>query len=704
MNIYRIGASIVKLVLLIILVCASSLATQAQQPRLLDQPPAEQPQSSVAVDSMAPLTATNLITGTWNSSLNNQLQVPGTIKKLYVDDHDRLYVTGSFNYLNNQEFNGLASWDGNTWQGYGLQPDDRDTIYAMNTYHDQLIVGGEFKTLAGQPRNGIARWNGTAFEGFGSGFQGVSAPYDYSERPKVYDLDVVSDTLYITGSFTSFNQLAVNALLAWQPTGYRKVAEIEGGLYQFSATNSKMLVTGRFSSIGNMGAADFALWQDGAWMNPWVPSWAPWGSETFVLSDTFYTRGYEVYYPFFTSIYRWENNTWVTDSKISEGSAIDLVQWNGQLFSVSNAKLWQRTSFDWSVINLPITIYKIADMAASSTGIYLAGEFEINNQRSQLVFWDGTTVHDVASTFKRETIRSIGNLQGRPIIISGDHNTIQRWNGIAWQYFGQFASDDELITIDNDNTYLAGSSIRRFEPNSNLTTLFIPLIPQTSQINWTVSGSELIGNIYSGTIDYQTTSNIIAIKGKQWRQLLNQNPSSYPLPYIYVVGQKIYSIDNWQSGITLSFWNGTAWQKLTTLPYPNIYIYSLVPQAVTWRGNLYFLYENELRRFDSGSNTLITVARFDDVPLVLRATPEHMYVAGRFTKINNQSIGHMARWNGSTWQGFADAPNGTVEKMAVTSRYIHIGGNFTRVGNIPSLGIASVDLAIYRQYIPQVGK
>ncbi|MFD3166167.1 hypothetical protein [Herpetosiphon sp. NSE202] len=98
--------------------CLSSLTIHAQS--IPNKPDAQQS-----------LNPSNLINGTWDTSLHNSLAIPGTISNLHLDANNRLYMAGNFNYLNGELVNGLASWDGTSWQGYGLQANDVDTINAV---------------------------------------------------------------------------------------------------------------------------------------------------------------------------------------------------------------------------------------------------------------------------------------------------------------------------------------------------------------------------------------------------------------------------------------------------------------------------------------------------------------------------------------------------------------------------------------------
>ncbi|WP_110513387.1 hypothetical protein [Herpetosiphon llansteffanensis] len=692
-----------------------NLPTQARQSTTLaDDSSYEQQLVAHSLSQIAPLTTSSVITGTWNTTLQNNLQIPGTISKLYVDENDRLYVTGGFNYLNGQEVNGLASWNGTAWQGYGLQPNDSGAIYTLTSYHDQLIVGGAFRQFAGQTMNGIARWNGTAFESFGTGFRGTSDFYDYSNIPKVHDLDVVSDTLYVSGNFSQFNDLVVNSLLAWQPTGYRKVANIDSSLYQFAATDEAVVVSGEVLSIDQTAIDYFARWQQGVWNNLPVPEYVYPAQETHVLSNTFYIRQPIYDQGAKTKIYHWAANTWVADPSLITGSARDLVEFDQQLYAATNTQLWQRSNAGWNSVNLPMEIASISAIEASSNGIYLAGSFTLNGQASQLVFWDGNNLTNLATATTHRWVSDLADLQNQPLIIDSSWQAAH-WNGSNWHDLRKVPYFAKLLTTQDAQTYLVGSSpftttsnlasaIWQFEPTGSLNA---PVMLDGFNLTWAISGTDVLASLYSGTINNQAISGTVAINHDQWRPFI----PSYTNGNVYRAGEHIYSLridgDRGSWLIEISFWNGTSWQYLTAWQQfdqrPNV-------QITVWNNELYLLYNNELRRLDFDSASLITVASFDDVPLALRSTADYLYVAGKFNQVNNQAIGPLARWDGTTWQGTANTPNGSIYKLAVTAEHIHIAGSFTHVGTTPSLGIASFAIndvpasPSYRQFIPQASK
>lgn len=220
-------------VLTIIAVLSSLAITRAQQPA---NPP---------------------INGVWDSTIGNSLQTTGSINKLYIGPDQRLYVAGNFAYLNNQLGNGLVSWDGTNWHSHGLQANDINSIKTFETYQNQLLIGGSFQNLAGRGINGLGRWDGSQFQGFGGGTQGTNDYYENTPS-QVNDFAVISDTLYIAGNFSQFNNIAASSVAYWKPTGIGALGSFDNKALVAASNGQQLFVTGAFQYINNVEIPFFA--------------------------------------------------------------------------------------------------------------------------------------------------------------------------------------------------------------------------------------------------------------------------------------------------------------------------------------------------------------------------------------------------------------------------------------------------------------
>lgn len=113
---------------------------------------------------------------------------------LHVYDGN-LYVAGNFGQAGGQTANGVAVWDGSSWNALGDGFDQE--AYCIGTYRDVIYAGGQFTASGGTPLDAFARWNGSAWESAGFGFSSESA-MDFTF---VHTLKVIDDMLFIAGGF-----------------------------------------------------------------------------------------------------------------------------------------------------------------------------------------------------------------------------------------------------------------------------------------------------------------------------------------------------------------------------------------------------------------------------------------------------------------------------------------------------------------------
>jgi hypothetical protein len=151
----------------------------------------------------------------------------------------------------------LARWDGRTWAslpgpvGEGVN----NTVYALALRGDALYVGGAFDRAGGVAANGIARWNGTTWQPLGAGVNGT-----------VRALLVSGADLYVAGQFTSAGDVVAHNLARWNGSAWSAVG---GGtndtVYALTRAGNNLVVAGRFTTAGDRDARHIARWNGTAW-------------------------------------------------------------------------------------------------------------------------------------------------------------------------------------------------------------------------------------------------------------------------------------------------------------------------------------------------------------------------------------------------------------------------------------------------------
>ena len=114
----------------------------------------------------------------WNSlGTGSANGVNGTVYTIAVNGTD-VYIGGTFANAGNIAVGGVAHWNGASWSGLGSGVTNTSTaeVRALAFGADgKLYCCGRFTNVSGLNANGIARWNGTTWEAMGSGFFAASA-------------------------------------------------------------------------------------------------------------------------------------------------------------------------------------------------------------------------------------------------------------------------------------------------------------------------------------------------------------------------------------------------------------------------------------------------------------------------------------------------------------------------------------------------
>jgi trimeric autotransporter adhesin len=98
----------------------------------------------------------------------------GSVRALAVCE-GRLIAGGKFTSAGGTPVNRIAAWDGMSWSGLGSGVVGDPTfacVHALLPLDEKLYVGGSFWQAGDVPANGIARWNGQSWEAVGSGTDG----------------------------------------------------------------------------------------------------------------------------------------------------------------------------------------------------------------------------------------------------------------------------------------------------------------------------------------------------------------------------------------------------------------------------------------------------------------------------------------------------------------------------------------------------
>ena len=81
----------------------------------------------------------------------------------------------------------------------------------------------------------------------------------------------------------------------------------------------------------------------------------------------------------------------------------------------------------------------------------------------------------------------------------------------------------------------------------------------------------------------------------------------------------------------------------------------------------------------------------NDRVYALAVSGSNVYAAGRFTMAGGNSVGCIAKWDGSSWTGLGSGVSGQVMCLAVSGTNLYAGGSFSTAGGISAHNVAKWD-------------
>jgi len=133
----------------------------------------------------------------------------GYVSAIVERPNGDLVVAGSFDVADSVRADGVARWDGTSWQpmGDGL---GGSAYHLVTMPNGDLIAAGGFAFSGGNYIGRVARWDGTAWQGIGADIPGT-----------VFDLIVAPNgDLIIVGTFNSVGNVPVADVARWDGTAW----------------------------------------------------------------------------------------------------------------------------------------------------------------------------------------------------------------------------------------------------------------------------------------------------------------------------------------------------------------------------------------------------------------------------------------------------------------------------------------------------
>ncbi|MFA5670164.1 MAG: T9SS type A sorting domain-containing protein [Balneolaceae bacterium] len=197
----------------------------------------------------------------WNGNTWEALSggVDGVINSI-LKDGNKIYVSGDFSKAGEVDADNIAVYNTstNTWSALG--DGTNGVIFDMIKVGSKVYAAGDFSQAGGNSANNIAVWDGAAWAALGSGIGGGIE--------EIYTLATMNGTIIAAGKFSSGS---LENIAYWDGSSWNQiVGGIDGDVYALEVVGDTLLyVGGDFTTVdgASVNAKNIAVWNGIDW-NP----------------------------------------------------------------------------------------------------------------------------------------------------------------------------------------------------------------------------------------------------------------------------------------------------------------------------------------------------------------------------------------------------------------------------------------------------
>lgn len=560
-------------------------------------------------------------------------------------------------------------------------------------------------------QNGIATWDGESWEGFGDGFIDDNS---FSNIPNITDLLSVNDTLYVSGNFTGSGDTDLNSSVAywnetnkeWMPVGNSLGENITTPVLTWY--NDKLVVG------TNQQLPDSELGAVNKW-NSTTKEWEPLGfnfnvsvRDLHVKDGQLYagTRGLSSSNEIANGLARWDeiSESWVGDvsaevnvssvevvSTVNEelmvgGSFFDgegtsrnpvrnvaWIEQNGNMLTKEDLDFSNTnglTSFGGLNPGLGMDSYVFENNIIVGGSFDYAGSVPANN----IALWNGSNWEALGEGLEG-SIRSMvtfegqlhaANLQGS---VGSPGGQVSRWNSSTEQWeplgdplVGVSETGDPLsigiwrLEVYNDSLYAAGQFNKEAGSHADLIAKWNP-----GTETW-----EEVGEGFQG--------GLVRARG------------------LTVYNGELYAGGNFSSSGDIEINNVARWDEVTRTWQPVGDGFDLNVRVLTLLdGELHAAGGFGISRWDESCQTWVPRNQGLDESAVVSSLDEYN---GEFFAGAGAQNTHLYHWDNELkeWSSLASGTNDIVYRMAGLNGKLHIPGWFTEAGGKPAYGFTTFDV------------
>ncbi len=216
--------------------------------------------------SIGGVNATSL--ATWDGAKWDSLSVRA-FKFLYDDAsisgiykfNNKLYLYGSFDTIQGQSANSIATFDGNLFQPITIPVQSQATFSDMKFYKGELYVSGNFSHTSQSGDYDILRYDGNNWISVGGGIKGGGS--------SVGSMAIYNNELYVGGYFYQSSGNAGNVIMKWDGNNWHDVGwgnnYQNGAIWQLLVHQNKLYAFGSFEYTANLKSSKVAVFDGTQW-------------------------------------------------------------------------------------------------------------------------------------------------------------------------------------------------------------------------------------------------------------------------------------------------------------------------------------------------------------------------------------------------------------------------------------------------------
>src|SRR5258707_260921 len=246
---------------------------------------------------------TGVVAAPGDEHWSRQFNLPGPTNNASAIalNNGRIYAAG-FNAGGTLTNTTVSVWDGIQWSGIGTFYGSLVMLYDMAFVGSTLYVAGTFTNVNGVAIKGLARWDGSTWSSVGLTNTALS-------------LAVEGNKLYVGGIFTNAGSVAMTNVGYWDGVAWQGLGAglgISGSSVRALAVSNGMVYAGGiFTNTGPTAATNLATWNGSSWsavgggVNNTVFGVALKGSELYVTGA--FTKAGALSANF---VARWDGTSW----------------------------------------------------------------------------------------------------------------------------------------------------------------------------------------------------------------------------------------------------------------------------------------------------------------------------------------------------------------------------------------------------------